>query len=301
MYDLIVIGGGPAGLTAAIYAIRKRLNVLLISKDLGGKTNYHLDLPNQESYQVITGVDIVNKFKNELEYLKFARHMEPVIKVEKDDGRFIVHTKGGGKLPAKAVIVATGARQQWLNVPGEKEYLSKGLCYSALSYAPLFIDKDTVVIGEGELALRSAAELATVAHHVHVVGTAHDLLKSPLGQKLLKAENVTVLENYRVARVAGNGYCNQVVVQSPDGQVMTLAADGTFVEKALTPNVEMLGDLVERDELGFIKVDPYNRTSMPGIFAAGDVTNIYAEQVLVAVGEGVKAALSAYDYLLPML
>ncbi|NKQ36313.1 MAG: FAD-dependent oxidoreductase [Chloroflexi bacterium] len=301
MYDLIVIGGGPAGLTAAIYAIRKRLNVLLLSKDLGGKTNFHLDLPDQESYQVITGVDVVNKFKSELEYLKFARHMEPVVKVEKDDGRFVVHTKGGGELPARAVIIATGARQQLLDVPGEQEYLSKGLCYSALSYAPLFIDKDTVVIGEGELALRSAAELATVAHHVHVVGTSHEMLETPLGQKLVKADNVTVLEEYRVDRVAGNGYCNKVIVQSPDGEKMALEADGTFVEKALVPNVEMVADLVERDELGFIKVDPYNRTSMPGVFAAGDVTNIYAEQVLVAVGEGVKAALSAYEYLLPML
>ena len=301
MYDLIVIGGGPAGLTAAVYAIRKRLNVLLISKDLGGKTNFHLDLPDQESYQVITGVDVVNKFKSELEYLKFARHMEPVVRVEKDDGRFIVHTKGGGELPARAVIIATGARQQLLDVPGEREYLSKGLCYSALSYAPLFIDKDTVVIGEGDLALRSAAELATVAHHVHVVGTSHEMLETPLGQKLVKAENVTLLEDYRVARVAGNGYCNKVIVQSPDGEEMALEADGTFVEKALVPNVEMVADLVERDELGFIKVDPYNRTSMPGVFAAGDVTNIYAEQVLVAVGEGVKASLSAYDYLLPML
>ena len=301
MYDLIVIGGGPAGLTAAVYAIRKRLNVLLVSKDLGGKTNYHLDLPDQDTYQVITGVDVVNKFKSELEYLKFARHMEPVVKVERDDGRFIVHTKGGGEMPARAVIIATGARQQLMNVPGEREYLSKGLCYSALSYAPLFIDKDTVVVGEGELALRSAAELSTVAHHVHVVGTSHEALETPLGQKLVEAENVTVLANYHVTRVAGNGYCKHVVVQSPDGEEMALEADGTFVEKALAPNVEMVADLVERDELGFIKVDPYNRTSTPGIFAAGDVTNIYAEQVLVAVGEGVKATLSAYEYLLPVL
>ena len=301
MYDLIVIGGGPAGLTAAIYAIRRRLNVLLISKDLGGKTNYHLELPDLESYRVITGLEVVNKFKSELEYLKFARHMEPVEKVEKIDGHFVVHTKGGGELLAKAVIVATGAQQQWLNVPGEREYLSKGLCYSALSYAPLFIDRETVVIGEGDLALRSAAELSTVARHVHVVGTSHEALQTPLGQMLDKAQNVTVLEEYKVTKVSGNGYCNSVTVESPQGQKMDLKADGTFVEKALRANVSMVPDLVELDELGFIKVDAYSRTSVPGLFAAGDVTNIYAEQVLVAVGEGVKAALSAYDYLLPSL
>jgi thioredoxin reductase len=299
MYDLIVIGGGPAGLTAAIYAIRRRLNVLLISKDLGGKTNYHLELPDLKSYRVITGTEVVNKFKSELEYLKFARHMEPVVKVEKINEHFTVHTEGGGELLAKSVIVATGAQQQWLDVPGEREYLSKGLCYSALSYAPLFIDRETVVVGDGDLALRSAAELSTVARHVHVVGTSHEALQTPLGQMLDKAENVTVLQEYRVTKVTGNGYCNSVSVQGPEGQELELKADGTFVEKALRANVSMVADLVELDKLGFIKVDAYSRTSVPGLFAAGDVTNIYAEQVLVAVGEGVKAALSAYDYLLP--
>lgn len=301
MYDLIVIGGGPAGLTAAIYAIRRRLNVLLISKDLGGKTNYHLELPDIKSYRVITGTEVVNKFKSELEYLKFARHMEPVVNVKRNDDHFIIQTKGGGELLAKSVIVATGAQQQWLDVPGEREYLSKGLCYSALSYASLFIDRDTVVVGEGELALRSAAALSTVARHVHVVGTSHEALQTPLGQMLDKAENVTVLEEFHVTKVSGNGYCNSVTVQGPDGQTMDLKADGTFVEKAIQANASMVADLVELDELGFIKVDAYSRTNVPGLFAAGDVTNIYAEQVLVAVGEGVKAALSAYDYLLPLL
>ena len=301
MYDLIVIGGGPAGLTAAIYAIRKRLNVLLVSEDLGGKTQYHLELPDIEGYQVIRGVEVVNKFKSELEYLDFAHHLERVVKVEKLDNGFIVHTQGGGELLAKAVIVATGTRQEWLNVPGEREYLSKGLCYSALSYAPLFIDKDTVVIGEDDLALRSAAELSTVAHHVHVVGTSELALQTPLGQKLERAENVTILPDYKVTRVEGNGHANAVVVESAQGIEMKLTADGTFVEKGLHPNTQMVADLVEMDANGFIKVDPYSRTSMPGVFAAGDVTNIFAEQVLVAVGEGVKATLSAYEYLLPML
>lgn len=301
MYDLIIIGGGPAGLTAAIYAIRRRLNVLLVSKDLGGKTNYHLELPDIQSYRVITGTEVVNKFKSELEYLKFARHMEPVVKVEKFDDQFKIHTEGGGELTARAVIVATGARHQWLDVPGERDFLSKGLCYSALSYAPLFIDRDTVVVGEGSLALRSAAELSTVARHVHVVGTSKEALQTPLGQMLDRAENVTVLEEYRVTKVSGNGYCNSVTVESPTGQVMELKADGTFIEKALRANAAMVEGLVEFDDLGFIKVDEYSRTNVPGLFAAGDVTNIYAEQVLVAVGEGVKAALSAYDYLLPTL
>jgi len=301
MYDLIIIGGGPAGLTAAIYAIRKRLNVLLISENLGGKTNYHLDLPDVEGYQVIRGVEVVNKFKSELEYLDFAHHLERVDRVEKTGDNFVVHTVGGGELLARAVILATGSRQQWLNVPGEREYLSKGLCYSALSYAPLFIEKDTVVIGEDDLALRSAAELATVAHHVHVVGPSAQALLTPLGKKLETAVNVTLLPDYKVKRVEGNGYCNTVIVENVRGEEMKIAADGTFVEVGLRPNSQPVAELVDLDERGFIVVDAYSRTSLPGIFAAGDVTNIYAEQVLVAVGEGVKAALSAYEYLLPML
>lgn len=302
MYDLIIIGGGPAGLTAAIYAIRKRLNVLLVSKDLGGKTNYHLELPDQESHQVIRGVDLVDRFRRELEYLDFARHMEPVERVIRNDDRtFTVQTKGGAELFARAVLVATGSRQEWLNVPGEREYLSKGLCYSALSYAPLFIDKKTVVIGEGELALRSAGELATVAAHVHLVGPSGAILETPLGQKLQRAENVTILPNHRVVRVLGNGYANKVVVDTPSGEELELAADGTFVERSLIPNSAMVADLVELDPQGRIKVDWGNRTSVPGLFAAGDVTSVYAEQVLIAVGEGAKAALSAYDYLLPHL
>ncbi|MCA9939224.1 MAG: FAD-dependent oxidoreductase, partial [Anaerolineales bacterium] len=116
-----------------------------------------------------------------------------------------------------------------------------------------------------------------------------------------RAANVTILERYHVKAVKGNGYCNRVVVQSPTGEQQEIDIDGAFVEEALLPNSEMVADLVALDESGFIKVDCYNRSSTPGIFAAGDVTNIYAEQVLVAVGEGVKAALSAYDYLLPRL
>jgi NADH-dependent peroxiredoxin subunit F len=298
MYDLIVVGGGPAGLTAAIYAIRKRLNVLMVSKDLGGKTNYHLELPDQESYLVIRGVEVVDKFRDELEYLNFARRMDSVVNISQADDHFVVETQGGDKLEARAVIVATGARQQWLDVPGEREFLSRGLCYSAVSYAPLFIDKKTVVIGDGELALRSAAELATVASQVHVVGPSGPILDTPLGRKMMAAPNVTILEGYKVTQVLGNGFAERIVVRDPQGAETDIPADGTFVEMALIPNTAMVADLVRLTDDGYIEVDCYNRTNVPGLFAAGDVTSIMAEQVLVAVGEGVKAALSAYDYLL---
>lgn len=301
MYDLIVVGGGPAGLTAAIYAIRKRLNVLLVSKDLGGKTNFRLELPWVEEYQVIRGREIVNKFRAELEYLDFARDMEPAVQVSQHQEAFAVQTKGGGELIAKAVIVASGTQHQRLNVPGEKEFLMRGLCYSAVSYAPLFIDRTTVVIGDGDLALRSAGELATVAEHVHLVGPTGEALATALGEKLEAAENVTVLKGYQVAEILGEDFAERVVVIGPESQEAEIGADGTFIEMALVPNSEMVADLVDLDSQGRIKIDARNRTSVPGIFAAGDVTDTYSEQVLVATGEGAKAALSAYEYLLPTL
>lgn len=305
MYDLIVVGGGPAGLTAAVYALRKRLNVLLVSKDLGGKTNYRLGLPWIEDYQVIRGLEVVSKFKSELEYLDFARHMEPVERITRaedaDGPYFTVHTKGGGTLQTRAIIIATGTKQRRMEVPGEKDFIMRGLCYSALSYAPLFIDRDTIVIGDGDLALRSAAELATVAKKVSLVRQTPDGAGSPLLKKLRSAPNVCLLDGYQVIEVKGDDYARSLVVKDPSGREQEIKADGTFVELDLIPNTQMVADLVELDEHGRIKVDCGNKTSVPGIFAAGDVTTVYAEQVLIAIGEGAKAALSAFEYLLPRL
>lgn len=301
MYDLIVIGGGPAGLTATIYAIRKRLNVLLLTKDLGGKTNFHLALPWIEEYQVIRGLEIVNKFRSELEYLEFARQMDTAEKIERKDDRFLVRTRGGTILESRAVIVASGARQVRMDVPGEKEFTMKGLCYSALSYAPLFIDRTAIVIGDEELALRSAAELATVAKRVYLVCSGEQVFDSPLWIKLQTARNVTILNGHQVVEVKGKKFAQVLVTKDPSGRIAEHEADGMFVEKALTPQSDMVKGLVELDERGRIIVDCANCTNIPGLFAAGDVTNSYAEQVLIAVGEGAKAALSAYEYLLPML
>lgn len=301
MYDLIIVGGGPAGLTAAIYAIRKRLNILVLSKDLGGKTNYHLSLPWIEGYQIIRGLDVVNKFRNELEYLEFARHIEAVKKVEKVDNHFVITTKGGAALEAKAVIIATGTRQVRMDVPGEKEYTMKGLCYSALSYAPLFIDKSVIVVGNEDLALRSAGELSTIASEVTMVVNNESILSTPLGQKLQQSKNVKILKDCEVVEVQGDEYARKLVLRDKSGQAFEKQADGMFVEKALSPNTDMVKDLVELDEQGRVMIDSACRTSVPGLFAAGDVTNSYAEQVLIAVGEGAKASLSAYEYLLPLL
>jgi thioredoxin reductase len=298
MYDLIILGGGPAGLTAAVYALRKRLKVLVITKDLGGKTNYRLQLPDVEHHLVINGEEIVNRFTNELEYLEFARVMDKAERVEAVASGYRVHTRGGHDYEAKALLVATGANAKRLNVPGEKEYMMRGLCYSALSYAPLFIEKEVVVIGDTGLALRAAAELAQIARQVTLVAPTHGELDSALGKRLRQLPNVMLIEKQWVVSVLGDDYARAVVVTQPNGNTLELHADAFFVELGLMPNSELVRSLVALDAQGRVEIDARNRTSAPGLFAAGDVTDAYAEQVLIAIGEGAKAALSAYEYLL---
>jgi alkyl hydroperoxide reductase subunit F len=297
MYDLIVLGGGPAGLTATVYAIRKRLNVLLITRDLGGKTNYRLQLPFVEKHLVITGEEVVSRFANEVDYLEFARVFEKVEKIEGQDGGFKVSTREGKTYESKAIIVATGARGRLMDVPGEKDFMMRGLCYSAVSYAPLFIDRDVVVIGDTKLALRSTAELARIARKVTLVAPSHGELDTVMGRKVLEADNVEVMEGFRVEEVLGDEYARKVIV-SKNGDKKELEADAFFVELELVPQSGIIADLVERDDGDHIVVDARNKTSMDGIFAAGDVTDVISEQVLISVGEGAKAALAAYEYLL---
>jgi alkyl hydroperoxide reductase subunit F len=302
LLDCAIIGGGPAGLTATIYAIRKRINVLMVTRDLGGKTNYRLALPWIDEYSVINGLEVINKFKRELEYLDFARHMEPVDIIKKEDDHFIVVTRGGGELKTKSVILASGARQLRLRVPGEKNFMMRGLCYSAISYAPLFIDRTVTIIGDGKLAFRSVAELSKIAKQVYLICQTEDkLIGSSYEPVIKKAENVKVLKGYEVLEVKGDKYARTLIVKDNTGKTSELETDGTFIEMALLPNSRMVEGLAELDDQERVIIDCATNTNVPGLFAAGDVTSGFTEQVLIAMGEGAKAALSAYEYLLPYL
>jgi thioredoxin reductase len=273
------------------------LKVLLITRDLGGKTNYRLQLPFVNQYLVISGEEIVNRFISEINYLEFARVFDKAEKVKQIKQGYEVQTREGNKYQAKALIIATGALGRLLDVPGEQEFMMRGLCYSAVSYAPQFIDRNAVVIGDTHLALRSTAELASIAKKVSLVAPSHGELDSPMGRKVLSAPNVEILEGFRVTAVKGDDYARKIVIHNKEEE-RELEADAFFVELELVPQSQIVADLVDCDKLGRIKVDESNKTSAEGIFGAGDVTNVMAEQVLIAVGEGVKAALSAYDYLL---
>jgi NADH-dependent peroxiredoxin subunit F len=301
MYDLIVLGGGPAGLTAAVYAIRKRLDVLLISPDLGGKTNWQMQLPDDlERHQAITGDDVVSRFKSESAYLEHARQLEHGELVRPVEGGFGVKTREGNHYEARAVIVATGATARRLNVPGEAQYRLRGLAYSATSYAPLFIDRTVAVVGEGEQGVWSALELAQNSRHVHFIVSSPDVLHSALGKKIEAANNVTVYKGYAVKEVKGDeNYARRIVIANGTEE-LELEVDVTFVELDLLPSSECVADLVQLNDRKQIVVDSNNHTNQAGILAAGDVTNVHAGQVLICVGEGAKAALSAYKYLLTL-
>ena len=299
MYDLIILGGGPAGLTAAVYSIRKRLDVLLVSPDLGGKTGWHMHLPdNLERFQVITGDEVVGRFKSQIEYLEYARKLEHGEKVEPVEGGFRVTTKEGNKYEAKAVIVATGAGARKLNVPGESKYRLRGLAYSAVSYAPLFIDRTAAVVGENELGLRSTLELAQIARQVYLIVPSASVLDNAMGKKIKASKNVTVLDGYSVKEIKGEETYAKSIVVTRGGEDKELVVDVTFVELDLLPNSGCVAGLVKLNDKQQVVVDTNNHTSQAGVFAAGDVTDTYAEQVLICIGEGAKAALSAYEYIL---
>jgi thioredoxin reductase len=250
-------------------------------------------------HQVIRGVEVVDKFRRELEYLDFAHRLDSVKTITKQNNLFTILTAKGIELTAKRVILASGSRVKHLNVPGEWDYFGRGLSYSAISHASLFLGKHVVVIGDGKRALRAVAELSQAAATVHLVAPSRGVLDAPMAKKLLaNGMKVVILESHKVKAIEGKGFAERVILETPEGKEAEIGADGIFVELGLLPNSDPVKGLVDLDEQGRVIVDNRNRTNCLGLFAAGDVTNAFGEQVLIAVGEGAKAALSAYEYLL---
>lgn len=297
MFDLIIVGAGPAGLTAAAYALHKRLETLVVTLDLGGKINYPFRVPWMEGHEVISGLEIVSRYRNQLDYLNFAHEMDRAVQVEHFGKNFIVKTEKDKKFETRAILVATGAAARRLGVPGESKLMGQALSYSAVSHAPLFIDRQVAVVAQGSAGLRAAAELAYVAKNVHVVFADPQDLETPLGKKLKDDPKVDILANYNVKEILGEESVKGIVV-AQNGATRTLDVDGLFVELGLTPHSQIIAHLVNLTPDKRIIVDGRGATSCPGIFAAGDVTDSFAEQVLIAIGDGARAALSAFEYLL---
>lgn len=296
-YDLLIIGGGPAGLTAAAYGIRKKLETILISEDLGGKTNYEFSLPDMETHIVIDGQELVSRFKNQIQYLDFARHIGKVTKFERKRKMFIA-TTSDHTFKARAAIIATGITPIRLNVPGEPEFLGHGVSYSTVSHAPVFVDMEVAVVGDGDRALQAAAELARIAKKVSIIGVSPKYANSQIGKKVKESGKATFLSNYHVKQILGGKSPDRIVVSTKSGKEETIPVRGVFVEMGYTPNSQPFTRLVKTTREKRIMINANNQTNLPGLFAAGDVTNVQAQQVLIAMGEGANAALNASDYLL---
>ena len=297
-YDLAIIGGGPAGLAAACYGLQAQLQVALISPTLGGKVSYPFQVRGLPAVESVWGADLVQQLAAFAEArLSDLYHQEVKQVIREADGTFRIVLGNAEQLHARAVIVCTGAQPQRLYVPGEHEFLGCGVSFSAISHAQFFRKRSVAVVG-GERALPAVLKLANIASQVYyVLAHPRSLGNSPIVEAVLSHPKVIVLQDWEVQRIVGEQFVTGLALVGANGEVRTIPVEGVFVEFGLLPNIEMVRGLVDLDEEGRIMINQHCETSTPGLFAAGDVTNVHAEQVPVAIGEGVKAALSAWSYL----
>ena len=299
MYDLMVIGGGPAGLSAGVYAARKRLKTLLISGDIGGQVNWTLGIENYMGYQFIGGPELIDKFHSQVSQFPIDQKIgDKASNLDKIDGGFEATIETGDKYQSKAVIVATGKRPRQLNVPGEKEFTGRGVTYCAICDGPVFAGQRVTVVGGGNSALEAALDMVKIAEHVNLVSLTPLTGDAILVEKLGEAKNLTILAEHQTEEIKGQQFVEGMLVKDlKSGESKLLDVTGVFIEIGLVPNSEPIGGLVELNQWGEVPVSCSCETAIPGLYAAGDVTNIPEKQIVVAAGEGAKAALQAHRYL----
>ncbi|MDR0479564.1 MAG: alkyl hydroperoxide reductase subunit F [Burkholderiaceae bacterium] len=303
-FDVLVIGGGPAGATAAIYAARKGLRTGLLAERLGGQVNETNDIANYPGLAHTTGpayaaalldqvgsygVDVIN-----------AQRVAALAPAAQPGGLAALTLDNGGQLQSRAVIIATGTRWRNIGCPGEQEYKTKGVAYCPHCDGPLFKGKDVAVIGGGNSGVEAAIDLAGVVNHVTLLVRSELKADAVLVAKLRSLSNVTIHTHAQIAEITGaGGKVNGLSFKRRDsGEQVNVSLEGVFVQIGLMPNTEWLGDAVERNRMGEIVTDAKGQTSAPGVFAAGDCTTAPYKQIVVAAGSGAAAALSAFDYLI---
>ena len=297
-YDVVVIGGGPAGLAAACYSLQAQLSVALVSPSLGGKVSYPFQLRGLPAVDSVRGAELVQQFEAYVE-AKITAFIPQEVKhvLMYHNGSFQLIMENTDLITARSLIICTGAQPQRLYVPGELEFMGRGVSFSAISHAQFFRKRNVAVIG-GERALEAVVKLAAIAKRVYyIVAQAREVTDSAWAATIVNHPRISIFRDWEVQQVIGDQFVTGLGLVGTNGETRALSVDGVFVELGLLPNNDIVEDLVAVDELGRIIVNHHCETSVPGMFAAGDVTNVYAEQVPVAIGEGVKAALSAWSYL----
>ena len=300
-YDLIIIGGGPAGITAGIYGARQKLNILLITKDFGGQLNKKaIDISNYPGLDGISGLELVQKFQAHLEKQKIDIEKDEVGKIEKTEKGFSVLTESKKTFKSKAVIIASGTDPRPLEVPGEKEFLGKGLSYCAICDGSMFQDKIVAVIGGGNSAFETAIFLSKIAKKIYILEYNPEVNAFKDNQEAVKKMGkAEIITNVALQKIEGNSFVNSITYQDRiTKQEKTLKVEGVFVEIGYQPATSFVKGLVDFNERDEIKVDFETcETKTPGLFAAGDVNVGRYKQVVTACGEGAKAALAAFEYL----
>lgn len=295
--DLIIIGAGPAGITAAVYAARKRLDFSVLTGDIGGQAAWSGDIENYTGYQFIAGPDLALKFREHLQKFEFdLREGVAVGSVEKNGDEFSVGISDGQTLSSKTVIIASGKRPRLLNIPGEAEFKNRGVTYCATCDGPLFAGKDVAVIGGGNSALDAALQMMKIAKKTYLINVNPELAgDAVMRDKVLASNKVEILNNTRVVEIKGDKFVTAMKIETR-GEVRDISVQGIFVEIGLTPNSDFV-KIAAKNELGEIIINCAAQTSVPGLFAAGDVTNVPEKQIIIAAGDGAKASLAAFKYL----
>ena len=298
-HDLIIVGAGPAGMTAAVYAARQKANTLLLSKDVGGQVNWTLGIENYMGYQFIEGVELITKFEEQVRKfpidIQIGQEIESLMHVREG---FEITTKDGAKYVGRTAIICSGKRPKLLSVPGEERLRGRGVTYCEICDGPLFQGMDVVIIGGGNSALEAAIDLTKIASRIYIVSISPLTGDHILIEKVRGADSITVMTEYQTLEVMGDESVSGVKVKDlKNGQERELKVGGVFVEIGLMPNSDFARGVVTLNEFGEILIDCACETGIPGLYAAGDVTNVPAKQIVVAAGEGAKAALQAHQFL----
>ncbi|MBI2868346.1 MAG: FAD-dependent oxidoreductase [Chloroflexi bacterium] len=299
MYDLMIIGGGPAGIAASVYDARKRLNAVLIRGDIGWQVSKTLDIENYLGFQLVEGPELIDKFQTQISKYPIEQKIgEKITRLDEIEGGFEATSETGGKYQARAVIFTAGKSPRKLNVPGEAEYTGKGVTYCAICDGPLFAGQKVAVVGGGNSALEAALDMVKIAEYVNLVSLTQLTGDAILIDRLKDAKNLTIYLEHRAEEIEGQEFVQRLFIRDlKTGQSKQLDVGGVFVEIGLVPNSDAVRHLIKLNELGEVPVDCATRTEVPGLFAAGDVTSVPEKQIIVAAGEGAKAALQAHRYL----
>jgi alkyl hydroperoxide reductase subunit F len=302
-YDVLVVGGGPAGASAAIYAARKGIRTGVLSERFGGQVLDTLGIENFISVKETEGPKLASALEAHVrQYEVDIMNLQRVAQLQRGAGYIEVSTQSGATVRAKSVVIATGARWREMNVPGEKEYRGKGVAYCPHCDGPLFKGKSVAVIGGGNSGVEAAIDLAGIVKDVVLLEFDPKLRADEVLQRKLRSlTNVRVIVSAQTTEVSGDGnkVTGLVYKDRNSGEAQHLKLDGVFVQIGLLPNSDWLKNSpVRLSPRGEIEVDARCETSMPGVFAAGDVTTVPYKQIVIAMGEGSKAALSAFDYLI---